>query len=183
MLVKSNRTILKKCMEDLNKRSQVLKRHEVLVLSTGYEPMFKTGWKRAISAVLSGRAEVIEKHDTLFIGTSAGPIECPTVVRFVTGVIAAKLRLENKNKRPTKKMLWHRDNGMCQYCSKKVTTSSATIDHVVPKSRGGPHTWDNLVIACTKCNSKKGNSLPKECNMMPMKKPEAPKDSFLPVIG
>lgn len=170
-------------MSNLSQRASLLKGHEVLVLSTGYEPLFKTGWKRAISAVLSGRAEIVESHASLWIGTSSGKISCPTKVRFITGVIASKIRAKDKGRsRPTKKALWHRDLGCCQYCQKKVTIGSATIDHVIPKSRGGTHTWDNLVIACTKCNSKKGSDLLKECNMKLLSKPSAPGDRFLPVI-
>lgn len=169
-------------MKDFSERALLLKNHEVLVLSTGYEPLFKTCWKRAISAVLSGRAEIVEKHDVLWIGTPAGKIECPTKVRFVTGFIAAKLRasIDYKNAKPSKKALWHRDLGECQYCSKSVTISNATIDHVVPKSRGGGHTWENLVIACSKCNGKKGSRLLEECSMRLRTRPGPPKDIFLP---
>lgn len=169
-------------MHDLSKRALLLKNHEVLVLSTGYEPLFKTCWKRAISAVLSGRAEIVEKHDTLWIGTSSGKIECPTKVRFVTGFIAAKLRASKdyRETRPTKKALWHRDLGVCQYCYKSVTISNATIDHVIPKSRGGGHTWENLVIACSKCNGKKGSRLLNECSMSLKSHPGPPRDIFLP---
>ena len=145
------RFIIKNRMEEATQRSNLLKGHQVLVLSTGYEPLFKTGWKRAMSAVLSGRAEIIENHETLWIGTTSGRIECPTVVRFLSGIIAAKLRIKH-SRRPTKKMLWLRDEGTCQYCKKKVSVSNATIDHVLPKSRGGSHSWGNLVIACSKCN-------------------------------
>ena len=175
--------ILRNKMNALSKREILLKNHEVLVLSTGYEPLFKTCWKRAISAVLSGRAEVIEKHDTLWIGTSSGKIRCPTKVRFVTGFIFAKLRLKDiASKRPTKKGLWARDNGTCQYCEKQVNISVATIDHVIPKSRGGDHTWENLVIACSKCNGKKGNRLLEECNMHLKKHPERPSKPIIPKL-
>ena len=175
--------ILKNKMQDLTKRAALLKKHEVLVLSTGYEPLFKTCWKRAMSAVLSGRAEVIEKHETLWIGTSSGKIACPTKVRFTTGVIAAKLRVKIPLRtKPTKKGLWHRDSGECQYCQKIVPISTATIDHVIPKSRGGGHTWENLVIACSKCNGKKGSRLLEECNMSLGKKPSLPNEMFLPTL-
>ena len=73
-------------------REKQLDAHQVLVLSTGYEPLFKTNWKRAISAVYCGRAEIVETHKTLFIKTGTGKIEFPTIVRFVTGVIAAKIK-------------------------------------------------------------------------------------------
>ena len=179
----TRQSIFKNRMEEISQRAKLLKSHQVLVLSTGYEPLFKTGWKRALSAVLSGRAEIIENHRSLWIGTTSGKMECPTVVRFLTGVIAAKLRVDHKTKRPTKKMLWFRDEGRCQYCKKSVTVSNATIDHVLPRSRGGSHTWKNLVIACVKCNGKKGSALPEECDMKLSKKPMPPTESFLPVIS
>lgn len=171
-------------MQSLSKREVLLKNHEVLVLSTGYEPLFKTCWKRAISAVLSGRAEIIEKHESLWIGTSSGKIECPTKVRFITGFIAARINLKDvlSLKRPTKKSLWHRDQGVCQYCDRPVTISTATIDHVIPKSKGGCHTWENLVISCAKCNGKKGSRLLGECNMKLKKIPEPPKGRFVPTL-
>ena len=136
------------------------------------------------SEFIIGRAEIVEKHATLWIGTSSGKIECPTKVRFTTGFIAAKLRAikDYSVARPTKKSLWHRDAGECQYCSKNVTISNATIDHVIPKSKGGGHTWENLVIACSKCNGKKGDRLLTECNMTLKDKPGPPKENFLPVL-
>ena len=170
-------------MSKTSQRNALLEKHKVLVLSTGYEPLFKTCWKRAISAVLSGRAEIVEIHKTLWIGTASGKIECPTKVRFTTGVIASKIRnLSNKKNRPTKKALWHRDEGVCQYCSKTVSIGTATLDHVVPKSRGGGHTWENLVIACAKCNGKKGSRLLEECNMKLLTNPVPPNGGYLPTI-
>tara|TARA_Y100000592_G_C5463764_1_gene315498 strand:+ start:567 stop:1106 length:540 start_codon:yes stop_codon:yes gene_type:complete len=165
-------------MVDTQQRCNSLKKQQVLVLSTGYEPLFKTNWKRAISAVLSGRAEVIEEHESLWIGTSSGKIPFPTVVRFVTGVLAAKLRSIKKGHKPSKKMLWKRDDGKCQYCGIKISIGNATIDHVIPRSRGGKETWKNLVIACSKCNSKKGSSLTHECGMVPSKTPKEPNMSI-----
>ena len=167
--------ILKNRMLDSNERIRQIEKQQVLVLSTGYEPLFRTNWKRAISAILSGRAEVIEEHETLWIGTASGKIPLPLVVRFVTGIIAARLRTIKRAHKPSKKMLWKRDEGKCQYCSVKVSLSNATIDHVIPRSRGGKETWKNLVIACSKCNSKKGNNLTHECGMIPLVKPKTPK--------
>ena len=162
-------------MIDPQERLRKIEKQQVLVLSTGYEPLFKTNWKRAISAVLSGRAEVVESHETLWIGTATGKLPCPIVVRFITGIIAARLRTIKKSHRPSKKMLWKRDDGKCQYCAAKVSISNATIDHVIPRSRGGKETWKNLVIACSECNCKKGSRLTSECGMTPMSKPKEPK--------
>lgn len=174
--------ILKSRMADFCERLTQLKKHEVLVLSTGYEPLFKTCWKRAVSAVFAGRAEVIERHDSLWIGTASGKIKCPTVVRFTTGVIAAKIKVNYKAQRPSKKMLFFRDKGKCQYCLKKVSLSNATIDHVQPRSKGGKFTWENLVIACAKCNGKKSNFLLAECNMVLKSNPKMPNETFLPIV-
>lgn len=164
-----------------SQRLQILNSQKVLVLSTGYEPLFKTNWKRALSAIFAGRAEVIEAHDTLWIGTPQGRIQFPVTVRFVTGIFTGKIKKLKKASKPSKKMLWYRDNGMCQYCRKKLKLSDSTIDHVIAKSKGGRNTWQNLVIACVKCNQKKGNRHPRDCNMKLIKSPSPPSD-FIPVV-
>ena len=79
-------------------------------------------------------------------------------------------------------LLW-RDNNQCQYCGKHFCPDSLTMDHVVPKSRGGKNTWINLVTACKKCNQKKGNKTPTECGMYPKRKPKAPKANILRTIN
>jgi 5-methylcytosine-specific restriction endonuclease McrA len=168
-------------MHDGSRCSQ-LKAHQVLVLSTGYEPLFKTDWKRAITAVYCGRAEVVETHQTLWIGTGSGKIQFPTIVRFLTGVITAKIRNVCMKKRPSKKTIWMRDEGSCQYCSVKLSIQECTIDHVIPKSRSGEHVWENVVIACKKCNQKKGNKLPRECSMFPVTKPSLP-PTYIPFLN
>ena len=168
-------------MKQLTCRESLLNTHQVLFLSTGYEPLFKTNWKRAITAVYSGRAEIVETHDTLWIGSGTKKIQFPTIVRFLTGVISAKLKNVRLSKKPSKKGIWLRDKGKCQYCEKKMTIKECTIDHVIPKSRQGGHTWENVVIACQKCNQKKGNKLPRECNMFPIEKPKPP-HKYVPFV-
>ena len=74
--------------------------------------------------------------------------------------------------------LW-RDQNQCQYCRNKFSPGKLTIDHVVPKSRGGKNTWQNLVAACKKCNQRKGSRTSKEANMFPIRIPLKPKDSIL----
>jgi 5-methylcytosine-specific restriction endonuclease McrA len=174
----TNPEILRFKMLDVRERVEQIEKQQVLVLSTGYEPLFRTNWKRALSAVLSGRAEIIEEHKTLWIGTTSGKIAMPTVVRFITGIIAARLRAIKKPHKPSKKMLWRRDSGKCQYCASKISLSSATIDHVIPRSRGGKETWRNLVIACSRCNCKKGSNLISECGMSLITNPLIPKLSI-----
>ncbi len=69
----------------------------VLMLSSGYEPLFRTNWRRAMGAVLGGRAEVIRNHDGITIGTVSGDYPLPAVVRFTHGVIAARIKKRYKN--------------------------------------------------------------------------------------
>jgi 5-methylcytosine-specific restriction endonuclease McrA len=131
----------------------------VLFLSSGYEPMYRTHWKRAISAVFCGRAEIVEEHAIFKIFTSSGPIPFPTIVRYTNGIIIGKLRKIPTSPKVTKRNVWLRDNGRCQYCEKFIALSDATVDHVFPKSRGGKNTWENVTLACSKCNQKKGSRL------------------------
>mgnify|MGYP006412596169 CR=1 FL=1 len=155
-------------------QNKLIEKPPVLMLSTCFEPMFQTNWKRALSAVFGGRAEVIETHDFLTIGTSSGFIPLPIKVRFVTGIIAARIKKFSANAALTKKNLLLRDDEKCQYCNKSVTLKTGTIDHVIPRSKGGFHIWENVVLACPKCNQKKGNKLPTEFHMKLSISPRAP---------
>ena len=74
----------------------------------------------------------------------------------------------------TKKNIWLRDGGHCQYCEKKITLSDATVDHVVPKSKGGTNNWENVTLSCSKCNQKKGNKLLENTNLEISRKPFKP---------
>ena len=147
----------------------------VLFLSTGYEPMYKTHWKRAIAAVFCGRAEIVEEHDSFKIFTSSGPIPFPTIVRYTSGIILGKIKKLPTSPKVTKKNVWLRDDGKCQYCAKAVALGEATVDHVIPKSRGGQNAWDNVTLACTKCNQKKGSHLLENTNLKLARQPFKPK--------
>ena len=146
----------------------------VLMLSTGYEPLFQTNWKRAITAVVRGRAEVIETHENLTIGTPSGQIPLPVKVRFTSGVIIGKIRNISQVAKLSRKSLFLRDRGTCQYCETRLTLKSCTIDHVVPRSKGGCHEWKNVVLSCTYCNQKKGSQLLRECTLSLKRLPHAP---------
>ena len=157
-----------------NNKLNILNSTPVLVLSTGYEPLFQTNWKKAISAVIGGRAEIVETRKDISIGTSAGSIPFPSVVRYLTGIFIGKIKKFCRTPRPTKRNLWSRDKGECQYCSKKITIGKSTIDHVIPKSRGGKHEWKNIVLSCAPCNQKKGSRLLGDTNMILKEEPRIP---------
>ena len=125
----------------------------VLVLNSSYEPLNITSWKRAIVLLLKEKAQVLSN----------------TVIRLLDYV---KIPLSKiMSHRPSKTMIYKRDNNSCQYCG---STRNLTIDHVIPKCRGGEDTWENLVVACSSCNTKKGNTLLEQTGMKLRKKPRPP---------
>ena len=81
-----------------------------------------------------------------------------------------------------KNIVW-RDSNQCQYCANYFPSDKLTMDHVLPKSRGGQNTWENLVAACTKCNQKKGSRTTKESGMHPLRKPVRPKANILRTLS
>ena len=143
----------------------VMKSSPVLMVSSGYEPLFRTSWQRALTAVYGGRAEVIEVHSSLIIGTVCGTIPCPTKVRFTTGIFIGKIKNYSRTVKLSRKSLFLRDRGECQYCGIPLSISTCTIDHVVPKSKGGTHDWGNVVLSCAKCNQQKGSRLLKNSSL------------------
>ena len=152
-----------------------------LVLNQDYSPLSVISWKRAICLEIIGKeiigegVRVIEWYNDDFIKSSGGEddwIQVPAVAvsnRFVKK--KRKIRIKKKN-------LLIRDNHHCQYCNTKLDNRTATIDHVIPKSRfkskKESHTWQNTVISCSRCNAKKRDRTPKEANMKLLSVPKKP---------
>ena len=125
----------------------------ILVLNSSYEPLQFTNWRRAIILLFKEKAKVISKR----------------VIRLVNYVRIPFMR--GKDTVPTRTQIYKRDDYECQYCGSK---KDLTIDHIIPRSRGGKDTWENLVACCYKCNTKKGNFLLSETNMTLKTIPHAP---------
>ncbi len=142
----------------------------VLVLNQNYEPMTITNAKKAIILIYLGKAELIEKNDG-YIRSIRTSYPLPSIVRLTRYINVPRKRiiLSRKN-------LIKRDNHQCQYCG--VRSGPVTIDHVIPKVRGGEDTWENLVCACVKCNNKKGNRTPEEAGMRLTRRPQRPNYLF-----
>src|SRR6188472_2090182 len=131
---------------------------QVLVLNASYEPLNVTTVRRAHVLVFKGKAEVIEKlDDPLRSSTTAFPR--PHVIRLVQYVRVPRT-LQRKISR---RALFARDGWRCVYCG--TTTGRLTLDHVVPRSRGGDSVWENVVTSCAPCNLRKGDRLPHEVHM------------------
>lgn len=136
---------------------------KVLLLNASYEPLNITTWKRAIVLLLKGKAEQIEHN-----GRQLAPnVPLPLVIR-----LNHYIKIPHKRVPLTRKNLMHRDKHTCQYCGKKG--NDLTIDHVMPRSRGGKDMWENVVVACLKCNVSKGSRTPEEAQMKMRTKPHAP---------
>lgn len=124
-----------------------------LVLNAGFEPMQLVSWQKALCLVLANKAEVIVHSETVVRSVKV-TMKLPSVVRLVRYVQAVgKLGMI----RCSRKNVLLRDRYQCQYCGVICRPQAATIDHIVPRSRGGKTTWTNVVTACGTCNRHKGS--------------------------
>jgi 5-methylcytosine-specific restriction endonuclease McrA len=142
---------------------------ETLILSTAFEPMRRLPWQRAMVLLAAGRVEVIEEYSDRTIRTVRFNYPMPSVVRFVRG-----LRWRAKHVTFSRRNMYARDEGRCQYCARQVPRHLTTWDHVIPRSRGGKTTWTNIVVACLKCNQRKANRTPDEAKMPLRRQPIRP---------
>ncbi|KAF4368573.1 hypothetical protein F8388_018697 [Cannabis sativa] len=141
-----------------------------LVLDISYRPVNVVCWKRAICLEFMDKADVLEYYDQT-VNSPSGSFYIPAVLRVPHLLQVVKRRRIKSNL--SRKNILYRDNYTCQYC---YSQENLTIDHVLPISRGGEWEWENLVTACSKCNSKKGHKTIEEANMKLIKVPKAPKE-------
>jgi 5-methylcytosine-specific restriction endonuclease McrA len=151
----------------------------VLVLNQNYEPLNVCNVRRALILVLRGKAEVIESARAVF-HTARATFVLPSVIRLVH-----MIKRPRPTVRLTRKEIFARDGWQCVYCGR--ATRDLTLDHVIPRHRGGPHTWENLVAACRACNHKKAGRTPQEARMTMLREPSMPRVSiyhtFFPYLG
>jgi len=139
----------------------------VLVLNQNYEPLSICGVRRAVVLLMRDKARLLENgRGELRTAGSAFPI--PTVIRLVSMV-----RRPVFNRRMSRREVFLRDGYTCQYCGRQGR--DLTLDHVMPRVRGGPHTWENVVAACVTCNHRKAGRTPKEAGMRLRREPQAPR--------
>jgi CRISPR/Cas system Type II protein with McrA/HNH and RuvC-like nuclease domain len=138
----------------------------VLVLNADFTPINTTTLLRGFVLVTKGKAEILKGGEKPIL-TSVGEFVRPLIIRLLSYVNFRPVK-----SRVSRHKIYKRDNHECVYCGTKQDLS---IDHVIPRSRGGDNSWGNLVSCCKKCNSKKGNRTPEEANMKFIKKVEVPK--------
>ena len=144
----------------------------VLVLNQNYEPLNICRVRRAVVLLYQKKAEMLV-NGVGFIHSSSQAFPVPSVIRLPY-LIKRPFRTERKL---TRLEVFNRDKYTCQYCGKE--TRHLTLDHVIPRYRGGQHTWENVVSACTACNRRKAGKTPEEAGMKLRRTPGPPRISHL----
>jgi 5-methylcytosine-specific restriction endonuclease McrA len=140
--------------------------HEpVLVLNATYEPINVTAARRAIVLVLKGVATTEEENGG-FLHSACLAIRIPSVIR-----LTQFRRIPYQTRALSRKNILLRDRYTCQFCGHILPAHELTIDHVIPRSRGGHADWDNVVASCQKCNTAKGDRLPEEAGLRLLRPP------------
>lgn len=167
---------------------------QVLVLNRSWVAVQIASTRRAMSLLYQGFARAVHPIDyTLydfddwcqlsqldqngyFISTVKFRVRVPEVIilRVFNGFVRQEVRFSRRN-------IFERDKNTCQYCGRKMPKTELTLDHVIPRSRGGIDSWDNLVLACMHCNVQKGCRTPDEAQMPLIQRPVKP--TWLPQLG
>ena len=136
------------------------------MLNATYEPLSVVPVRRAIVLVLRERADVVASNGKVWHSERI-EMSAPSVIRlrhFVRIPYSRRVPLNRKT-------VFHRDSHLCQYCGRHAEN----IDHVVPKSQGGSHTWENVIACCRRCNTRKGGRTPREAGLSLRRRPIAPR--------
>jgi 5-methylcytosine-specific restriction endonuclease McrA len=150
---------------------------KTLKLDSTYRPVGVIDCIEALVMCIVGKATAVEEYED--------EISSPSVTFKLPSVIVLKtvVKFISTGIRPSRNNILWRDKNQCQYCGVIESPRDMTIDHVIPRSRGGENTWSNLVTCCKRCNQKKGNRTPEEANMSLLIKPVKPRNSILRQIS
>jgi 5-methylcytosine-specific restriction endonuclease McrA len=151
--------------QDAPTRKSLLMQTPVLVLNASYEPINICAARRAIVLVLKGLA-MPEEENGHCLHAARIAMRVPSVIRLLE-----YRRIPHQTRALSRKNILLRDRNTCQYCGVLLSSSELTLDHVIPRSRGGSSTWENLVACCHPCNRRKGNHLLGETDMKLLKEP------------
>lgn len=158
----------------------------VLLLNASYEPLNVIPLRRAISLMLRERVDAAT-DDTLTVRSASDAFEIPIVLRLKRYV-----NVPQRGARWSRRAVFQRDQYTCIYCGitigdkrggSKLTLRSFSLDHIVPKSRGGRNSWVNTACACNRCNQRKGSRMPHEAGMRLLWEPKTPRVNYLVAAG
>lgn len=150
---------------------------QALLVDRNYMALSIISWQKAIKLLVKGKAEAIETKSKIIVRGILGAVSIPTILRLVVDI---PWRAHRSRMRFTRRNVMIRDNYQCQYCGKKLgkgNKSTSTIDHVIPRTQGGPTNYTNCVACCKDCNSYKSGRTPEEAGMKLLTTPRKP--SFL----
>lgn len=133
-----------------------------------YFPLSVWSWQDVIKAVFLDRVNILSEYEDIVVRSPSFEMKLPSVIALKE-YIAPKATPAF-----TRFNLFLRDKFTCQYCGDKFPIGDLTFDHLIPRSRGGRTTWDNIATACMECNLQKGSMMCHECGMYPIKKPAQP---------
>ena len=139
----------------------------VLVLNASYEPINVCAARRALVLVLKGVARA-EESSVLIVHGHRHSLPMPSVIRLLE-----YRRIPQQTRALSRKNILMRDRYTCQYCHRSLPSNELTLDHVMPRSRKGESSWENLVACCVGCNNRKGNRTPDEAGMKLAKQPRS----------
>ncbi|MBP7999210.1 MAG: HNH endonuclease [Chloroflexi bacterium] len=158
----------------------------VLLLNASYEPLAVIPKQRALSLMARGRVEAVT--DDLFqVGGASRTFTIPTVLR-----LRRYVNVPMRGARWSRRAVFHRDGYRCVYCGVRVgdkrkgvtlAREDFTLDHVIPRSRGGKNSWGNTACACAPCNQRKGDRTPDEAGMTMLWEPKTPRVDYLVASG
>lgn len=149
----------------------------VLVLNATYEPLSVVSVRRAVVLLLKEKAELVEAAEAV-LRSERITMPMPLVIRLIYYV-----RIPYRVSLPvTRRTVLARDHYTCQYCGRQPPRKDLTVDHILPRSRGGRTTWENVVTACQRCNGRKGGRTPEEANMRLLTKPARPRFVALTMV-
>ena len=145
-----------------------------LALNASFEPLTMVPVRRALRLVIDGKAEIVEADHDAVVRSERLRLPRPAVIRLVKFVhVPRRFR-----RQVTNTFLFARDDYRCQFCGRTQHElrhrECLTRDHLIPLSRGGTNAWSNVLTACSSCNTRKGNLLPEEAGMHPLRAPHEP---------
>jgi 5-methylcytosine-specific restriction endonuclease McrA len=140
----------------------------VLVLNATFEPINVCTVRRAVVLLLKDKAEVVE-HGQWRLHSEHTAMSRPVVIRLTTYV---RVPRDAHKRKITRRAVFARDGWACQYCGAR---SNLTVDHLIPRSKGGSSNWENIVASCAPCNRRKGDRLPHQAGMHPRQAPRTPR--------
>jgi 5-methylcytosine-specific restriction endonuclease McrA len=137
----------------------------VLVLNATFEPINVTAVRRALVLMLKGVAQA-EEHNHAEVHSASAALRVPSVIRLLS-----YRHIPQQTRALSRKNILLRDRNTCQFCGGTFSAAELTLDHVVPRSRGGRSSWENLVACCYRCNNRKGSRTPEEVGLRLVRRP------------